>query len=447
MSQAFDPGVPNARYPFPAYPNGWARIGLTEELGVGDVSPIRYFGRDLVLFRTESGAARVLDAHCRHLGAHLGMGGTVAGESIRCPFHAWCWDGDGNCTEIPYAKRIPPGAKMGAWPVCERNGFIFIHYQQDQHPGQQDAKPPHDEVPEIPEYCDPEWSPFSRLRWKIRARSYDMGENAVDDVHFRYLHGAASMPSTERGDVRGSSSNLSKMKLDTPQGKVDGSIESTNVPGMGLVYVRGICDTLIVITGTPIDGDYVDQMFSYTQKVGEDPIKAKLGKALLRDLEKQMNEDIVMFEHKRYFTNPLLVPEDGPIADYRRRARAQYDGDFSGMDGGDGATESNPASPIARDVRTRVFAERDFDELASFLRATFKARQVERTEDAESGEVELRLFGRDDALKHSLVFERVCLDRSELVDLRGYLARPLVKKSIAAHGRQPFRIPSDQVGH
>ncbi|MGE4605464.1 MAG: Rieske 2Fe-2S domain-containing protein, partial [Myxococcota bacterium] len=409
------------------------------------------FGREMVLFRTESGQARVLDAHCRHLGAHLGVGGTVAGESIRCPFHAWCWDGDGACTEIPYARRIPAAAKIGAWPVCERNGFIFIHYwestQPGAEPGAQDRTAPTDEVPVVPEYGDPEWSPFSRLRWKIRARSYDMGENAVDDVHFRYLHGAASMPSTRRGDIRGSSSNLSKMELETPQGKVDGSIESTNVPGMGLVYVRGICDTLIVITGTPIDGDYVDQMFSYTQKVGQDPVKAKLGNALLRDLEKQMNEDIVMFEHKRYFTSPLLVPEDGPIAEYRRRARGQYDGDFSGMDSRtEDATQSNPTSVIERGERTQPFGERDFDELASFLRATFKARRVERSEDPDSGEVELRLLGRADSLEHTLIFERACLDRSELADLRGYLAQPLVKRSIAAGGEEPFRVPSDQVG-
>ncbi len=443
MSQAFDPGEPNARYPFPAYPNGWARVGLTDELAVGQVSPIRYFGRELVLFRTESGHARVLDAHCRHLGAHLGVGGTVAGESLRCPFHAWCWDGDGNCTDIPYAKRIPASAKIGAWPVCERNGFIFIYYD----PTRKRGEAPSDEVPEVPECSDPEWSPFSRLRWKIRARSYDMGENAVDDVHFRYLHGAASMPSTKRSDVRGSRSNLSKMKLDTPQGKVDGSIESTNVPGMGLVYVRGICDTLIVITGTPIDGNYVDQMFSYTQKVGQEATRAKLGKALLRDLEKQMNEDIVMFEHKRYFTNPLLVPEDGPIADYRRRARAQYHGDFSAMDSHeDGASEATPTSASDPGERTQPFGERDFDELASFLRATFKARRVERTDDAGSGEVELRLFGRADALKHSLVFARACLDRCELADLRGYLAKPLVKKGIAAGGEQPYHVPSDLVG-
>ena len=82
---------------------------------------------------------------------------------------------------------------------------------------------------------------------------------------------------------------------------------------MGLVYVRGICDTLIVITGTPVDGEYVDQMFSYRQRTGDDPKLQRVGRAFLRDLEKQMNEDIVCFEHKRYFLRPLLVEGDGAI--------------------------------------------------------------------------------------------------------------------------------------
>ena len=34
----------------------------------------------LLLFRTEDGCASVLDAHCRHLGAHLGYGGEVEGQ-------------------------------------------------------------------------------------------------------------------------------------------------------------------------------------------------------------------------------------------------------------------------------------------------------------------------------------------------------------------------------
>jgi nitrite reductase/ring-hydroxylating ferredoxin subunit len=440
MSELLDPGLPNQRYPFPAYANGWSRVGLTEELSKGAVRAIRYFGRELVLFRTESGRARVLDAHCRHLGAHLGMGGVVEAEGIRCPFHGWCWDGEGGaCTDIPYTAQIPPAAKIQSWPVCERNGFIFLHYNGG-------GEAPEEEVPTIPEYGDPEWTPFTRLRWKIRSRSYDMGENAVDDVHFRYLHGAASMPSTRRGDVRGKASNLSTMKLDTPQGQVEGSIESTSVPGMGLVYVRGICDTLIVITGTPIDGEYVDQMFSYTQRTEQDSERERLGKALLRDLEKQMNEDIVVFEHKRYWKSPLLVPEDGPIADYRRRVRAQYTGDFAALDTGD---EGIPAGLRQHSRRAgeppRQFGQREFDELASFLRSAFRARKVKRS-DKESGGVELRLLGRGDQLKHVLIFEPGCLEDFDVTDLRGYFSRPMVRKQIAAQGSQPLVILREAVG-
>jgi hypothetical protein len=41
-----------------------------------------------------------------------------------------------------------------------------------------------------------------------------------------------------------------------------------------------------------------------------------------------MEQDIVNFENKKYWTRPLLVPEDGPIGESRRRARQFYTGDF-----------------------------------------------------------------------------------------------------------------------
>ena len=74
-------------------PNGWFAVAWSRELHAGDVRPIHYFGEDLVLFRTRSGQARVLDAFCPHLGAHLGYGGRVMGETVRCPFHGWQFDG------------------------------------------------------------------------------------------------------------------------------------------------------------------------------------------------------------------------------------------------------------------------------------------------------------------------------------------------------------------
>ena len=114
--------MPSApRFPYPPYPSGWFRAVYGEELAPGAVKPLSCFGRELVAFREEGGAARVLDAHCPHLGAHLGYGGRVEGDAIRCPFHGWKWAGDGRCIEVPYAKRVPPAAAIGTWPVVERN--------------------------------------------------------------------------------------------------------------------------------------------------------------------------------------------------------------------------------------------------------------------------------------------------------------------------------------
>ena len=75
------------------YPNGWFAVAFSRDLIPGEVKSVHYFGEDLVVFRNRSGEPRVVDAYCPHLGAHLGEGGRVIGDSIRCPFHGWQYDG------------------------------------------------------------------------------------------------------------------------------------------------------------------------------------------------------------------------------------------------------------------------------------------------------------------------------------------------------------------
>ena len=84
----------SARFDFPI-PTGWFCVSLSTDLEVGEVKPLKYFARDLVLFRTSDGEAHVLDAYCPHLGAHLGHGGKLVDDKIVCPFHAWEFDGQG----------------------------------------------------------------------------------------------------------------------------------------------------------------------------------------------------------------------------------------------------------------------------------------------------------------------------------------------------------------
>ena len=81
------------RYDFPI-PFGWYAVSLARDLAVGEVKPIHYFGKELVLFRSESGEAKLLDAYCPHLGANLAVGGQVKGDCIECPFHQWQFKGE-----------------------------------------------------------------------------------------------------------------------------------------------------------------------------------------------------------------------------------------------------------------------------------------------------------------------------------------------------------------
>src|SRR5262245_8973925 len=107
------------RFPFSPYPHGWFQVAYSDQLAPGAVLPLSVLCQYRVLFRTERGQAHVLDAHCPHLGAHLGHGGKVAGEQIECPFHHWRMDGSGRCAAIPYGDKIPPSAAIRAWTLHE----------------------------------------------------------------------------------------------------------------------------------------------------------------------------------------------------------------------------------------------------------------------------------------------------------------------------------------
>jgi nitrite reductase/ring-hydroxylating ferredoxin subunit len=306
-------------YPFPAFPNGWFQVAYSDELQPAGVIPLSYFGRELVLFRAADGKASVLDAYCPHLGAHLGYGGKVEGDSIQCPFHAWRFDSCGGCTSVPYAKKIPPKAKMRAWPVHEVNGLILVWYHAD------DA-PPSFEIPTLPEFGNEEWTPYERRRWTIRTRHQEMAENAVDSAHFHYLHGTSNMPSS-RAEAEGPILHVfSTTGMSTPRGGVDGSVESTSYGfGYSTVRFRGIVETLLVSSMTALDDEHIDVRFNFTiKKLPDKDVTQGVGKAFIREVSRQLEQDIPIWEHKVYFDHPVLCDGDGPIGLFRKWCRQFY---------------------------------------------------------------------------------------------------------------------------
>ncbi len=310
-----------SRFPFPRYPDGWFQVAYSAELAADGVMPLKYFGRDLVLFRDAEGRATVLDAFCPHMGAHLGHGGKVEGGCIKCPFHAWKFDGAGDCVEVPYAKKIPPKAKVASWRAVEKNGLIMVWHHAA-------GSPPTWEVPDLPEYGDPEWTDYETLSWKIRTANQEMAENSVDSAHFLYLHGTQEMP-TSKAEVHGHVlHSFSTTLMGTPRGQTPGSVD-VHAYGFGFTTTRfkGIVETLLVSSATTIDEDYVELRFAFSvKKMVDKDVTSTVGKAFMREVKRQLEQDIPIWENKIYVNPPLLVDGDGPIGVFRKWARQFYSG-------------------------------------------------------------------------------------------------------------------------
>ena len=308
------------RFPIPRYPRGWFQVAYADEIQPGEVQPLKYFGVELVMFRTEDGEVSVLDAFCPHMGAHLGHGGKVDGDGIVCPFHAWKFNGEGKCTEVPYAKHLPRKANITAWPVIERNGLIMVWHDID-------GKEPEWDIPEIPEWNNEAWTPYWRQRWKMRTHNQDMCENVVDKAHFRYVHGMNIVPQPHTVDLKYPEIHMvTDTAMETPRGDVTGELE-VNVHGFGfsLSRFRGIVETTNMASVTPIDDEYCDVRFSFTvKKLGGADITAGVGKAFTNEVARQLEEDAPIWENKAFFQQPMLCDGDGPVAEFRKWCKDFY---------------------------------------------------------------------------------------------------------------------------
>jgi phenylpropionate dioxygenase-like ring-hydroxylating dioxygenase large terminal subunit len=304
------------------YPYGWYPTLFSSELKVGEVKPLRYFGRDLVMWRGEDGAPRMLDAYCRHLGANMGHGGKVVGNLLQCPFHAWSYDGEGVVHAIPYAKTVPPQMTRPCnqqWPLCEANRFIWMWY----HPN---GEPPSFEVERHPESGDPAWTDYDVKEWYVWGNIQNMAENGVDAAHFKYVHGTATFPEYKMSWDGVRRDAYIDAKMGTPKGEVDGRISYVaNGPGQSWTRFTGISETLLISALTPMEKDKVHARFCFTQpkSQAEGPM-ANLAKALIRDICKQFDQDKVIWDRQRYQDRPVICDGDGPIVMFRHYYRQFY---------------------------------------------------------------------------------------------------------------------------
>ena len=307
----------------PGIPNGWYAVAWSHELGPAEVKRLHYFSEELVLFRTRTGRARVLSAYCPHLGAHLAEGGRVSGETIRCPFHAWQYDGEtGACVAIPYCERIPPKARVRKWETVERNGMIFVWH----HDRQAD---PDWEVPEISQFSDPAWSEPRIFEIEVPVHVQDMAENNLDPVHFQVVHSSLDVPETElvfAPDGRFFSA-VSHTEQETPWGTFKMELlRDTWCIGMSSVESRGIPETgLYMFSSTaPIDRYHAISRWALTATKN---MVDTAGEEWFDALTKGLRDDMRIWTHKVHRREPVLCEADKMLGDFRRWTKQFYSQD------------------------------------------------------------------------------------------------------------------------
>jgi nitrite reductase/ring-hydroxylating ferredoxin subunit len=327
-------------------PSGWYCLGAAGDFPRRVVRTKRIAGREIVVFRTDDGRVAVLDAYCPHLGAHLGRGGRVEADSIRCPFHGFTFDGRGACTKTGYGTKPPPHTRARAYPVRELDGLVLVYVHARS-----------DEPTWAPEPADMRgWSPFRLHMWTLRGHPQETTENSVDFGHFGVVHGYEDVHQRATTELLGPHL-FARYGFKRPSlrlvGKTWSVREEIDVHVWGLGYSRvevrdltlGL-DIRLLVLPTPIEAERIEfriglslRHFRDSPRVPESlrrippaVASAVLVPALLAVYRRDVAKDFPIWEAKRYVDPPALASGDGPVGLYRRWVRQFYE-DRSSRDG------------------------------------------------------------------------------------------------------------------
>jgi phenylpropionate dioxygenase-like ring-hydroxylating dioxygenase large terminal subunit len=311
-----------ARYDLPI-PYGWFYVCAENDLEPGEVRALRRFARNLVLWRDEDGEYHLQDAYCPHLGANIAIGGKVHGRTIACPFHGWRFDGTGSVAAIPYARTRNENARLTTYPIQMHYHWIMAWY----HP---EGLQPSFALPRVPQIESTDYiGPFSRSH-EISTHIQEMAENTVDAPHFQTIHKHPGAATYTRMEFDGSRMIMeSKQTFPGSRGPVAGTLSAyTSGMGFAVVEYRTLVDVCMVTTQAPVEADRCLQLFHvFYRNPDRDEKTDRIGQAFVNEVNRQIQEDIPIWENKIYQPEPQLCDGDGPIHRFRKWARQFYHDD------------------------------------------------------------------------------------------------------------------------
>jgi phthalate 4,5-dioxygenase len=162
----------------------WMPALLEAEIAAPDCDPVRLrlLGEDLIAFRDSAGRIGVIEAHCAHRGASLFFGRNEE-CGLRCVYHGWKFDVDGNCVDMPSepdgGDNLKPKAKLVSYPTVVRGGVVWLYMGPAAFP----ARPPDFEWSLLPARQRTATKRVQQCNWAQAV------EGGIDSSHLSYLHG------------------------------------------------------------------------------------------------------------------------------------------------------------------------------------------------------------------------------------------------------------------
>ena len=169
----------------------WLPACLSEEVAQRDGKPVRFrlLGEDLICFRDSEGKLGVIDEFCRHRGASLAFGRNE-NCGLRCLYHGWKFDVNGNVVDMPSEPNAGEGlkadAKIKSYPVREAGGFVWTYMGPAE---------------DMTEFEPPVWgsAPADKIavvKMHTACNWAQVLEGSIDSAHSSSLH-STNMPPAE----------------------------------------------------------------------------------------------------------------------------------------------------------------------------------------------------------------------------------------------------------
>jgi phthalate 4,5-dioxygenase oxygenase subunit len=166
----------------------WVPALLSRELPSTDSDPLRVLllGERLIAFRDTNGKIGLIQNNCPHRGASLFFGRNEE-AGMRCVYHGWKFDVDGNCVDMPNEPAesdFKQKVKAVAYPTQERGGVVWAYL------GPRKTPPP---MPDLEGNMGAESGEWV-MPMQLEANWLQVMEGDIDTVHASLLHYGSLKP-------------------------------------------------------------------------------------------------------------------------------------------------------------------------------------------------------------------------------------------------------------